>query len=1037
MASYAAGLATAAIGDSLFEYNRANFKFDGALRFERFQTGREYAMQQTNQYRADLRKMAELTSTKMNMYHVVGVTVMMLDMAVIGAGRLGLHGPSPPGWVMTLFLTNNAASLAFMAFTMWFAMHAACRANACSVHLLTRYVRVPVPTQHQLNQARVLGSDFEHMKWRDIMRVPFIGAAHPEKIGDPNYHDKLEAHEAAPASSRRSRSLPGRNRAPNPNLSVPTWIRDEWELDRAGGVTGPPEQPEAIDAAPEHFRLYSRAQAEWVPIEVYARLCMTYGVLHFLHACAFYSLGHINCELRSFYTAYSVPFCITVAHQSICHFEFCRDSSRGNQYLPYFEFFGFFSPMFAAIAMSIEFRDGFSKTWIVLGWIIVFIAYFCQLLYSMRLWDIALPDTWATLRRQGQVRDEVLGANSDHQSGWWPKSWVNIPTGFRSVLYIVAPPERLQEGQVDLVREMNELAANGGNGNTTGLPRGFSAQGEELTLRAGEVDDRFRWWFSQDGYWDRVTIEDQERVRALFHEFQEAQGERTNTAGLATAIDRAHQGIDKVEQANNLDPGTPDDRADGRVDDYMVPQVGGPGHGAKASPPAPWKLVMLLMTTLVFCWCLGILGCILEVSLGEQFMVSHVMINPMTRPNDYDVPLHHAEWHGGNPAGPGLSAAQTEAIENAHVPPHHRRLSIWEKMSIDRQSADIMPKTNTKALEANAFEAMQSLAKSLPGPDALAALLQRPVKMDEVQELSKAMNLFGQVSPTSHGKAEKLKAPKHSAPARVHWPGFFEPRLLACQGEGRGGVIAAITPRGIGAAAHINIEGEEPWQTAEGFTLTGLSEYPPILSATWGENQDDGLLLVSRAGHLITCPGRRPKAGGLWACSPITGNVRTVPVPESAVLHAAAATWMAGVGGTGGEPRLHAAVMTGDALDLVAIYALEGEGSSAAWLPLGDVAVPRRPHEPASKTAVTFVAGDILVATERGEVVQRRLSDGVLVANSASSATTTKTAGGLAPRQWQGVCGLPDGGVAHLALHKSASSSSAWHPIVAASGLLV
>jgi hypothetical protein len=34
-----------------------------------------------------------------------------------GAGRLGLHGPSPPGWIMGLWLTNNAGSFSRMART--------------------------------------------------------------------------------------------------------------------------------------------------------------------------------------------------------------------------------------------------------------------------------------------------------------------------------------------------------------------------------------------------------------------------------------------------------------------------------------------------------------------------------------------------------------------------------------------------------------------------------------------------------------------------------------------------------------------------------------------------------------------------------------------------------------------------------------------------------------------------------------------------------------------------------------------------------
>jgi len=228
---------------------------------------------------------------------------------------------------------------------------------------------------------------------------------------------------------------------------------------------------------------------------------------------------------------------------------------------------------------------------------------------------------------------------------------------------------------------------------------------------------------------------------------------------------------------------------------------------------------------------------------------------------------------------------------------------------------------------------------------------------------------------------------------------------------------------------------EMNWQTAETFTLTGLTEYSPILSATWGQNDDTGLLLVTREGDLLTCPGGRPKAGGHWACSTFSRHkIHSVPLSEGAVLHAAAASWVKSEVDGQIEEKLHVALLTGDALDLVAIYVLEGEDT---WMPLGDVPVPRRPHEELSKVTLNFVGGDVIVATERGEVLQRRIADGVLVAQSPSTAQETKTMGGPVPRQWMGACGLPNGGVAHLALHKPSVTSKAWRPIVSTSGLVI
>ncbi|CAE8603999.1 unnamed protein product, partial [Polarella glacialis] len=94
-----AGAATAA-GFGLFGYNRENFLYDAELRFERFSAGREFAIGQQEQFRADIKALTALTAKKNGIYAVVATLDMALCVALYCAGRLGLHGPAPPGWIM-------------------------------------------------------------------------------------------------------------------------------------------------------------------------------------------------------------------------------------------------------------------------------------------------------------------------------------------------------------------------------------------------------------------------------------------------------------------------------------------------------------------------------------------------------------------------------------------------------------------------------------------------------------------------------------------------------------------------------------------------------------------------------------------------------------------------------------------------------------------------------------------------------------------------------------------------------------------------
>merc|ERR1719343_1349795 len=132
------------------------------------------AISQTSQYREDLRDMTAFVVSKADTYHTVGTICFVLNFQLIMAGRLGVHGPSPPGWLLGLYWTNICSALMFLVTFTWMAMHASARATAGSAFLRTRAVRLPIPTPKQLDQARTTGNTFEKQRLAEMFRIPFV-----------------------------------------------------------------------------------------------------------------------------------------------------------------------------------------------------------------------------------------------------------------------------------------------------------------------------------------------------------------------------------------------------------------------------------------------------------------------------------------------------------------------------------------------------------------------------------------------------------------------------------------------------------------------------------------------------------------------------------------------------------------------------------------------------------------------------------------------------------------------------------------------
>mmetsp|Transcript_102424 Transcript_102424/g.184752 ORF Transcript_102424/g.184752 Transcript_102424/m.184752 type:complete len:870 (+) Transcript_102424:74-2683(+) len=418
----AAGAASAAgAGMGLFGYNRGNYMMDQKLHFSRFAAGHTYAMAQTAQYREDIAQLTALTTGRMDLYHGIAAMTATILTAIYCPGRLGLHTPAPPAWLMGLAMVNIAGCYIWLGLTMWMAMHASLRADSAATHMLTRFVRLPVPSQWMLDRARKFLSAYEEQPLREVLRVPFF--RHAGKDGGAGFNADGVTD---PDALRRTRH----------GNDVPAWFRKEKGIDQ--GERFESMMPLAAQGtAPEHFEVYREIQNEWWPYDVYARLSIFLAFMHLSHCWCFMMLAHQMAETRAFFVGGAVVIPFFVLQQIILTLDIMP-----NQVGIPWQRVGPFAQLFAYPAACIEYRRYYDPDVAAIGYVLVYLAYACQLIYTIQLLRICAPDF-------GSAPDmaEVPAAS------WWPAAW-RLPRAFKHATWLVAPPRTLEPGQTDLAGEM-------------------------------------------------------------------------------------------------------------------------------------------------------------------------------------------------------------------------------------------------------------------------------------------------------------------------------------------------------------------------------------------------------------------------------------------------------------------------------------------------------------------------------------------------------------------------------------------------------
>ncbi|CAK9014724.1 Uncharacterized protein SCF082_LOCUS12450 [Durusdinium trenchii] len=963
----AAAAGTAFTGKWLFDYNRANFQYDVPQRFGRYMTSRGMLNTQVGQYRQDVHGIAELTSSKMDTVQAMMTLVLCVCAALSDAGRIGMHGCAPPQWLCALYSGHIYTSILLCGTALWLGMHGSLRAQCAATSLLTRKVRLPIPSMAQLDAARSFGSAFEQQKLGDQFRVPFM--RHPEDApelppassGESGEEDEKAEKKKEGKESKKSKKKSSKVAAPDPRTefsstardTVPSWIRDEQVVDKGLGVMGMQTRDDfEPHETPDHFKMLLAAQEEWWQYDVYARVLMLYGSCQFLYAVCYYCIGTTMAELRGFWISWSIPMLFMGAQVLIMRLDIVRTS--GNHMLPNAEWLGHIAPYFAVAATTMEYRYLYSPTTVILTWVCVFLAYFGHFVMALRFLDLAWPD-W---NRQTDLPDEA-------GKPWWPSTW-KVPSAFRNSLWLLAPPKKLEPGQHDLLHEAEGLANSGGGveiRRRKGDKKGQKVKVKEVGEGLGEMDPA------------NGEAEGAYTGRSPFKAFAEARSpdlpwQLARVAICTVAFGWVYMAICLfVEMTIGQDsvmkpPGEPP-----WIRDQKMVNVWKPDAWHMSSMPLPGDY-RLESSTLAKYEDDGSIG----GYKSDDIHSVGVGVSGVQEDESHSGGSHSDETHAGDSHAADSHAADTHAADS-HAADSHAADTHGD--SHDTHSPEGHGAGGHRRLQGADGHLLRELLKAADGIDWLQDSLEK-------LEANSAAPLYDLAPAPAIGSP--FMAPTAPKAKKVNWPSLFEPKHLLCKGP----ELIALTPRGFGA--HLSNQDAEE---AKSFAMEGLGA-----NSIAGGHWEKGLQLITKVGELFHCPGTGPEEGR-WSCM----LQKKLPLPENSKLHAAAITQHEEPGN-----RLVALLFE----NMPHIVSLFKEGSSG-WIAAGEV------HLGGSGVSVSFSGQDLLALLSNGSVMRRNLREGTTKWHPAPAATQL-------PREYHAACAKDLGGLLRLALRQAAPKVEAWMP---------
>jgi len=451
------------MGVAGWNYNRANFKYDQGQRWQRYTTGRKMAMAQVGMFRQDVTDLAGVSMAKLKVYGPIYGIVITVCTTVFVEGRSGLKFPGPPVFISQIYLQCLGIGMGFMALATWLLFHASMRAQVACVQLRTRKVRVPVPTQRQLDGSRKLLSTWEEQGLYDIFRVPFVmpnGAGSAEnsdeeeeegkqhkgyaKGGVPGIASKvrsmaLEAHEKG--HTTHNMSMPGLT------AGHPSWY--EAELEQREEC--PESSPSGFgkDGAPlpyEHFEMLREAQKEWWACEAYMRICFLYGMMHLIMAFSYWITLHNICELGMIWCSNLGAAGLTAGVWIMFRMDVLPEHGGA---FPV-EIGG---PFVTSIALGMMYGHTVNQTMMDIARGIAAFIILMHVALCFRMYSVAKPAMTKAHHQAKEAGGRLFNNSGSCDSPAW------LPSAFQHVMYLVAPPktvEQLEKEQHD--RDNNAIA---------------------------------------------------------------------------------------------------------------------------------------------------------------------------------------------------------------------------------------------------------------------------------------------------------------------------------------------------------------------------------------------------------------------------------------------------------------------------------------------------------------------------------------------------------------------------------------------------
>lgn len=446
-----------------FGYNRANYAFDMGMRFQRYNVGRKMAIARKNMFRQDVTDLATVTTIKMKIYAPIMTMSLGYCITIFVEGRSGLKFPGPPVFVSGIYLQCLGIAFGFLTLGVWLIFHASIRANIAAVSLRTRKVRLPVPTQQQLDGARRLLSTYEEQHLYDMFKLPLV----MPNLGDAPEHTVDDFGEDAAVKGKKGDKMGAKGkkgakgaqdaalqkpavgvRLPSGTTSGnPRWIDKELEQSEKFPGNSPDTEGREGEHEPfEHFELMRQCQKTWWGAEAYSRICFLYGMMHLIHSFAYWLVLHNICELGMVWCANICGAALTAGIWSMFRLDVLAD--RGGC-MP-IEACG---PLVAAMTLALMYTSTPTQTIIDASRAMAVIILIMHVMWTIRLFIVAMPTNGEPNHAAAESGGRLFNESASCQVPQW------LPTAFQHVTYLIAPPKtkaQLEQEEKDHKEGLND-----------------------------------------------------------------------------------------------------------------------------------------------------------------------------------------------------------------------------------------------------------------------------------------------------------------------------------------------------------------------------------------------------------------------------------------------------------------------------------------------------------------------------------------------------------------------------------------------------